>query len=120
VVPLRGWRQARGVLAVECEASSVAGPLGEAVVATLVVRVETGSPCERPLRLLATRAGVIAPRPEEGATVYRCALAGAEGDVALAGLGAMMTELFVSATPPGRPREDAATADERPDARTVG
>ena len=120
VVPLRGWRHARGVLAVECEALRVAGPLGEAAVAALVVRVESGSPCERPLRLLATRAGSVEARPEEGATVYRCALAGAERDVALAGLGAMMTELFVSATPSGRSRGESPAADEGVGARTAG
>lgn len=120
VVPLRGWRQARGVLAVECEALRAAGPLGEAVVPALVVRVESGSPCERSLRLLATRAGAIEPRPEEGATVYRCALAGAERDVALAGLAAMMTELFVSATASGRSRGESPVADEGAGARTAG
>ena len=120
VVPLRGWRQARGVLAVECEALRAAGPLGEAVVPALVVRVESGSPCERSLRLLATRAGAIEPRPEEGATGYRCALAGAERDVALAGLAAMMTELFVSATASGRSRGESPVADEGAGARTAG
>ena len=108
------------MLAVECEALRVAGPLGECAVPALVVRVESGSPCERSLRLLATRAGAIEPRPEEGATVYRCALAGAERDVALAGLDAMMNELFVSAAPARRARGEAPASDERTGARTAG
>ncbi|MFO0602446.1 MAG: hypothetical protein U0324_04690 [Polyangiales bacterium] len=120
VVPRRGWRHARGVLAVECEAQAAQGALGEAVVASLAVRVEAGSPCERGLRLLATRAGTVEQRPEEGELVYRCALAGAERDVALGGLRAMMGELFVSAVPAGRPRGQRAADDERPSARTAG
>jgi hypothetical protein len=85
------------------------------LVASLAVRVEAGSPCERGLRLLATRAGVIEQRPEEGEIVYRCPLAGAERDVALGGLRAMMGELFVGAAPAGRSRGQRPADEERPD-----
>jgi len=94
LVPRRGWRLARGVRSLACEAIAVPSALGEKVLPLLSVRVAMGSPCEHGLRLLAARAGNVTSRPEEEETEYRCVLIGADRDVALSGLRAMMNQLF--------------------------
>lgn len=120
IVPQRASRFARGVRSVECEACSAPGAIVETVAPTLVVRVESGSPCERGLRLLATRVGAITARPEEGETVYRCVLLGVERDLALAGLAAMMNELFTRAEATERASERRPADEALADAGTAG
>ena len=72
------------------------------------------------LRLLATRVGAISARPEEGETVYRCVLLGVERDLALAGLAAMMGDLFTRAEASGRTRAGRPADDALADVGTAG
>lgn len=97
VVPLPGWRLVRGVRAVECNVVDALGALGVSHAPELCVRFDTGSPMERPLRLLAARAGEVTATPDGDQWVYRATLLGADADVVFGELRGLFGELFVKA-----------------------
>ncbi len=97
LIPLPGWRLSRGVRAVECVVTDTDSSLSASHAPELCVRFDPASPAERTLRLLAARAGAVAPTPDGDALTYRVTLLGADGDLALAGLRDAMSELFVKA-----------------------
>lgn len=101
VIPLPGWRQVRGVHALECAVRDEPSLLGASLAPELVVRFDAGSPMERSLRLLAARVGAVAPTPDGDALTYRVTLLGADADVALAALKDLTRELFVKAPATG-------------------
>jgi hypothetical protein len=114
LIPRPGYRLARGVHALECALAWQAGTLAWHPVAVLIVRVQTGSPMERSLRLAATRVGRIEVSPDGDQLALVAPLVGPDRRVALRELEALLPEALVrSPSPAARERvaRDALATD---------
>lgn len=96
-IPRPGWRHARGVRVVEWQAASHETPLGWTRAAVAKIQIESGSPLERRLRLLATKIGAV-ERSADGDTItFSVETIGPDAQIFFRALREMTHELFVKA-----------------------
>ena len=97
VVPRRGWRLARGVIAVEVACAWRRGALAWHPRPYAVIRVAQGSALERPLRELAARAGSVTVERERPVVAFCVGLTGVDAAAFFDGLRALSETLVVRA-----------------------
>jgi hypothetical protein len=97
VVPRRGWRLARGVIAIEVACAWRRGMIAWQPRPFATIRAAQGSEAERALRELACRAGVVTVETDRPVVCYAVALAGIDADAFFEGLRRNATSLLVRA-----------------------